>query len=143
MVNASSTHILTTSIASWIPSFRRRLCCTVHCLPLAPCICQNSGTLTPLYDGPYKVVRCSKTYFRLAIGDKEDSVLVSCLEPLLASGPVVPALPRRRGCPPRLKPPPEPPVVHLGRIIHLLLYMFICFDIFEINYFFKKIECTA
>ena len=68
-------------------------------------------SLTPLYDDPYNVVCRSKIYFRLAIGDKEDSVSVSRLKPLLASGPVVLALPRRRGGLPRLKRPPEPPGV--------------------------------
>ena len=68
-------------------------------------------SLTPLYDGPYRVVQLSDMYFRLAISDREDSVSVARLKPLLADGPVVPALPRRRGRPPRLKPPPEPPVV--------------------------------
>ena len=67
-------------------------------------------SLTPLYDGPYRVVHRSDTYFHLAVGDREDSVSVSRLKPLLAEGPVVPAQPRRRGCPPRLKPP-EPTVV--------------------------------
>ena len=56
-------------------------------------------SLTPLYDGPYRVVRHSNTYFRLAIGDKEDSISVSRLKPLPATGPVVLALPRRRGRP--------------------------------------------
>ena len=68
-------------------------------------------SLTPLYDGPYKVVQHSDRYFCLTIRDKEDSVSVSRLKPLLAAGPVVPALPRHRGGPPRLKPPQEPPVV--------------------------------
>ena len=68
-------------------------------------------SLTPLYDGPHKVVRQSSTFFCLAIGDCEDSVLVSCLKPLLASGPVEPALPRHHGSPPQLKPRPTPPAV--------------------------------
>ena len=41
-------------------------------------------SLTPLYDGPYRVVHRSNTYFRLAVGDREDSVSVSRLKPLLA-----------------------------------------------------------
>ena len=69
-------------------------------------------SLTPLYDGPYRVVHRSDTFFRLAVGDKEDSVSVSRLKPLLAQGPVVPAQPRRRGRPPRLKSPlAQTPVV--------------------------------
>merc|ERR1711860_148901 len=47
----------------------------------------------------------SDTFFRLAVVDKEDSVSVSRLKPLLAQGPVVPAQPRHRGRPPRLKSP--------------------------------------
>ena len=57
------------------------------------------------------MVHRSNTYFRLAVGDREDSISVSRLKLLLAEGPVVPAQPRRRGRPPRLKPPPEPKVV--------------------------------
>jgi len=69
-------------------------------------------SLTPLYDGPYRVVHRSDTFFRLAVGDKEDSISVSRLKPLLAQGPVVPAQPRRRGRPPRLKSPlAQAPVV--------------------------------
>ena len=108
-----------------VDPFIRHLWCMGHRLPLASCICRlHSGkqsvfvcrdcarpSLTPLYDGPYRVVHHSDAYFRLAICDREDSVSVSRLKSLLAEGPVVPAQPRRRGCPPRLKPPPEPPVV--------------------------------
>ena len=50
-------------------------------------------SLTPLYDGLYKVVLCSSPFFRLAINDREDSVWVSCFTPFLASRPIQPALP--------------------------------------------------
>ena len=40
-------------------------------------------SLTPLYDSSYRVVHRSNTYFRLAVGDREDSVSVSRLKPLL------------------------------------------------------------
>ena len=62
-------------------------------------VCRDGAcsSLTPLYDGRYSVVQRSDAYFPLAISDKEDSVSVSRLKPLLADGPVVPAQPRRRG----------------------------------------------
>ena len=72
-------------------------------------------SLTPLYDGPHRVVHRSDTYFPLAVGDREDSISVSRLKPLLAESPVVPAQPHRQGRPPRLKPPPEPTAVPCRR----------------------------
>ena len=108
----------TTSTASWIPSFRC-LWSMDRLLPLDPCTFHlHSGrwstvfvrrdgdrpSLRPVYDGPYRVVHRSDTYFCLAVGDREDSVSVSRLKPLLTEGPVVPAQPRRQGCPPRPKP---------------------------------------
>ena len=57
-------------------------------------------SLTPLYDGTHRVARHSYTFFLLTISDREDFVSVSLLKPLLASGPVEPALPRSSGRPP-------------------------------------------
>ena len=53
-------------------------------------VCRDCArpSLTPLYDGPYRVVHHSDAYFRLAICDREDSVSVSRLKSLLAEGPV-------------------------------------------------------
>ena len=65
--------------------------------------------LTPIYDGPYRVLHRTPAYFRLAIGGNEDTVSVARLKPVLASGPVLPAQPRRRGRPPRQPRPPGPP----------------------------------
>ena len=49
--------------------------------------------LSPLYRGPYQVLRRSEKYFVLQIGDKSDSVSVDRLKPVISSVPVVPAVP--------------------------------------------------
>ena len=50
--------------------------------------------LSPLYRGPYLVLRRSEKFFILQIGDKKDAVSVdSKLKPVFSSNPVVPALP--------------------------------------------------
>ena len=72
--------------------------------------------LPALWEAEYVFIRRDGARPSLTpISDKEDWVSVSRLKPLLATGPVVPALPRHRGRPPRLKPPPEPPVVPCRR----------------------------
>ena len=90
-------------------------------------------SLTPLYDGPYRVIHRSNTYFCLAVSDREDSVSISRLKPLLAEGPVVPAQPRCRGHPPRLKLLQSLLLFHVvkavpRRILHLLLLL-VSFDV--------------
>ena len=68
--------------------------------------------LSPLYRGPYLVLRRSEKFFILQIGDKQDSVSVDRLKPVFSSNPVVPGLPPVRGRP-RLVPAsvPGPPAV--------------------------------
>ena len=68
--------------------------------------------LSPLYRGPYRVVRCLEKFFVLQIGDKSDSVSVDRLKPVFSSIPVVPAAPPLRGRPclvPALVPRPLGP----------------------------------
>ncbi len=60
--------------------------------------------LTPLYDGPYRVLERSNHIFRLQIGDRTDNVSTAANTP----ADTVPATPPRRGRPPTL-PPPDPP----------------------------------
>ena len=68
--------------------------------------------LSPLYRGPYLVLRRSEKFFVLQIGDKKDAVSVDRLKPVFSSSPVVPGLPPVRGRP-RLVPAsvPGPPAV--------------------------------
>ena len=63
--------------------------------------------LSPLYSGPYLVLRPGPKFLKLQIGNKVDAVSVDRLKPCLHSGDVVPALPPRRGRPP-LPPAPDP-----------------------------------
>ena len=53
--------------------------------------------LSPLYRGPYLVLRHSEKFFVLQIGDKSDSVSVDRLKPVFSSVPVVPGVPPVRG----------------------------------------------
>ena len=63
--------------------------------------------LSPLNDGPYKVIAHSPAFFCLAIEEQENNVSVARLKPLLlASGPIKPA---RHGWPLHLKPQAPPP----------------------------------
>ena len=66
--------------------------------------------LSPLYRGPYLVLRRSEKFFILQIGDKKDAVSVDRLKPVFSSNPVVPGVPPVRGRP-RLVPAsvPGPP----------------------------------
>ena len=49
--------------------------------------------LSPLYRGPYRVLRPSEKFFVLQIGEKSDSVSVDRLKPVFSSSPVVPSTP--------------------------------------------------
>ena len=75
--------------------------------------------LTPLYAGPYKVLSRSPRTFKLQVGPREEVVSVQRLKPAVTSDDQTPALPPRRGRPPRLPPPvavsPPPPPKRRGR----------------------------
>ena len=80
--------------------------------------------LSPLYRGPYRVVSRSAKFFRLMLGDKEDSVSVDRLKPVFSTEDVTPVQPPRRGRPPlcseRSSPvtvpvPVPPPSIPMGR----------------------------
>ena len=66
-------------------------------------------SLQPLYQGPYRVVERHKTHFRLQLGDKVDSVAIGRLKPANLPADTVPALPPRRGRPPKPATPACPP----------------------------------
>ena len=55
--------------------------------------------LTPLYDGPYKVLQRSLHIFRLQIGNRQDTVSTSRLKAVQEDPDVGPAEPRPRGRP--------------------------------------------
>ena len=55
--------------------------------------------LSPLYRGPYLVLRRSVKFFVFQIGEKTDSVSVDRLKPVFSSAPIVPGVPPVRGRP--------------------------------------------
>ena len=55
--------------------------------------------LSPLYRGPYKVLKRCEKFFILQVGDKTDSVSVDRLKAVFSSVPVTPAVPPPRGRP--------------------------------------------
>ena len=67
--------------------------------------------LSPLYEGPYKVLTRSQRTFRLQVGNRVEVVSVQRLKPAITSDEEKPAEPPRRGCPPRRVPPDPPPPV--------------------------------
>ena len=70
--------------------------------------------LSPLYRGPYLVLRRSEKFFILQIGDKKDAVSVDRLKPVFSSVPVIPGVPPVRGRP-RLVPASVPDPVTSDR----------------------------
>ena len=58
--------------------------------------------LSPLYDGPYRVVASGPKFFTLQVGSRQDTVSVDRLKPCL-SAEVTPATPPLRGRPPHIK----------------------------------------
>ena len=64
-------------------------------------VCDDASKppLSPLYRGPYLVLRRSEKFFVLQIGDKKDVVSVDRLKPVFSSNPVVPGVPPVRGRP--------------------------------------------
>jgi transposase InsO family protein len=59
--------------------------------------------LSPLYEGPYRVVQRFPKYFNLDIGGQVEAVSADRLKPYLGSPDVTPALPARRGRPPQVE----------------------------------------
>ena len=69
--------------------------------------------LSPLYEGPYKVLERNLRTFRLQIGSRTDTVSTTRLKPAFTKDDELPALPPRHGRPPRqdsavLPPSPRP-----------------------------------
>ena len=59
-----------------------------------------SGTpLSPVYTGPFQVLRPGKKFFVVSIGGREETVSVDRLKPHLGPSPVLPASPPPRGRP--------------------------------------------
>jgi hypothetical protein len=56
--------------------------------------------LSPLYQGPYKVLLRGAKVFQVDIGSRREVISVDRLKPHLGSSPVQPAEPLRRGRPP-------------------------------------------
>ena len=67
--------------------------------------------LSPLYEGPYKVLTRSQRTFRLQVGNRVEVVSVQRLKPAITSDEEKPAELPRRGRPPRRVPPDPPPPV--------------------------------
>ena len=59
----------------------------------------NRAPLTPRYDGPYRVLAREPKFFRLQLGDREDTVGIDRLKPAVVPPENVPAEPPRRGRP--------------------------------------------
>ena len=53
----------------------------------------SKPSLSPLYRGPYLVIKRRSKFFRLQVGDKVDSVSVDRLKPVFSDSPVMPAAP--------------------------------------------------
>jgi hypothetical protein len=77
---------------------------------------RRGGTLpplSPLYVGPYEVLDRADKFFRLAVGDREETVSIDRLNPHLGAGPFSAALPAARGRPSASAPvvfqPQHPP----------------------------------
>jgi hypothetical protein len=56
--------------------------------------------LSPLYDGPYRVLERREKYFRVDIGGRAEVVSADRLKPHLGPSRAVPAVPAKRGRPP-------------------------------------------
>jgi len=69
--------------------------------------------LSPLYEGPYKVLERNLRTFRLQIGSRTDTVSTTRLKPAFTKDDELPALPPRRGRPPHQDPAVLPPPLAL------------------------------
>jgi hypothetical protein len=56
--------------------------------------------LSPLYDGPYRVLDRKEKYFRVDIGGRAEAVSADRLKPHLGPSGATPAVPAKRGRPP-------------------------------------------
>ena len=65
--------------------------------------------LQPKYDGPYPVLNRQPKFFRILLGEKEDTVSIDRLKPANVPEDNVPAIPRRRGRPRRQPAQPVDP----------------------------------
>jgi hypothetical protein len=77
---------------------------------------RRGGTLpplSPLYVGPYEVLKRADKFFWLAVGGRKETVSVDRLKPHLGAGPFSVALSAACGCPPVSAPvvfqPQHPP----------------------------------
>ena len=75
------------------------ICRDGHRVPLS-----HSGT----HDGPYRVLARENKYFRIQLGDREDTVAIDQLKPATLDQDTPPAQPPRRGRPPAQPPAPTP-----------------------------------
>ena len=64
----------------------------------------HAPPLSSQYLGPYKVLERNVNTFKIRVGDKDDLISVNRLKPCFCEGPVQPAIPPRRGRPPRRPP---------------------------------------
>jgi hypothetical protein len=72
--------------------------------------------LSPIYDGPYRVLERSTHFFLLEMGDRTDKVSTLRLKAARTPADTEPAKPLRRGCPVAQAPPVHaPPPKHQGR----------------------------
>ena len=58
-------------------------------------------SLSPLYSGPYEVVRQTRNTAMLRLGDRQEKVNISRLKPYQGAGVPEPVLPPQRGRPPK------------------------------------------
>ena len=71
---------------------------------------RRDGHRTPLsakYDGPFQVVTREEKFFKVQLGDREDTVAIDRLKPAMVEDDAPPAQPPRRGRPPSRPMPPS------------------------------------
>ena len=59
----------------------------------------NRQPLTPRYDGPFQVVERHQKFFRIKMGEREDTVSINRLKPAAVPEGTGPAEPKKRGRP--------------------------------------------
>ena len=65
--------------------------------------------LAPLYSGPFRVVERAESHFVVQVGDKLDTINIHRLKPAVVPVDTVPAMPKKRGRPPKDALPPMGP----------------------------------